>query len=204
MGNYNKHTWQEEEVIAAEKLNNMEQGIANAHKEKTAEEYAKYNVVVRETLPLQELEDTQSPDTPGKPGGILHQIPCLVVGETYFVYWNGVLYECLAVKNPIYDNAMMGNISLLNEDYDDNGMPFAFISNIGSDTGSIAWKALPSDTGYVARIYKIESASKLPAVTEADNGKIVQVVDGKYAVVSVAESSVAEYITQQINTALGS
>lgn len=48
-----------------------------------------------------------------------------------------------------------------------------------------------------------EGASGLPAVTEEDNDKILQVVDGAWAVVSLADSAVKTYIDAYISEALG-
>lgn len=43
----------------------------------------------------------------------------------------------------------------------------------------------------------------LPAVTTADNGKIIEVVNGAYVLKDLADSSVKTYIDEYINTALG-
>lgn len=42
----------------------------------------------------------------------------------------------------------------------------------------------------------------LPEVSEADNGKIFSVVDGKLVLVPVADSSVKTYVDDYINSAL--
>ncbi len=47
------------------------------------------------------------------------------------------------------------------------------------------------------------SGSGLPDVTTADNGKIMQVVDGAWKVLALADSAVATYIDDYINEALG-
>jgi hypothetical protein len=43
----------------------------------------------------------------------------------------------------------------------------------------------------------------LPAVTATDNGKILEVKDGVWTMVSVEESSIATYIKNYINSILG-
>lgn len=53
------------------------------------------------------------------------------------------------------------------------------------------------------RVTDLEGASGLPAVTEEDNDKILQVVDGAWAVVSLADSAVKTYIDAYISEALG-
>lgn len=44
---------------------------------------------------------------------------------------------------------------------------------------------------------------EVPEVTTADNGKIMEVVGGKYKAVSLADSSVKTYIDEYISSALG-
>lgn len=44
---------------------------------------------------------------------------------------------------------------------------------------------------------------KLPTITDADNGKVLEVVDGSWTAVAVADSAVASYIESYIDEALG-
>ena len=50
---------------------------------------------------------------------------------------------------------------------------------------------------------QIKTISSLPPVTADDNGKIMQVVDGGLRAVAVEDSSVATYVNNYINDALG-
>lgn len=47
------------------------------------------------------------------------------------------------------------------------------------------------------------SISGLPAITAEDEDKMIQIVDGRYTLVSIKESSIATYIDEYINEALG-
>lgn len=49
---------------------------------------------------------------------------------------------------------------------------------------------------------RLGDAAMLPATTEADEGKIPQVVDGALVLVDVADSAIAAYIEDYINSAL--
>ena len=53
------------------------------------------------------------------------------------------------------------------------------------------------------RIESVENKGVLPDVTIADNGKMLQVVDGAWAVVAVKDSTIATYVDDYINEALG-
>ena len=48
-----------------------------------------------------------------------------------------------------------------------------------------------------------DESAELPTVTENDNEKILQVVDGEYVLIAVEDSSVKTYIDNYINEALG-
>lgn len=58
-------------------------------------------------------------------------------------------------------------------------------------------------TNQVAVFYGLLSTQVgIPSVTDADNGKILQVVDGTWTAVAVADSAVATYVEEYINSAL--
>ena len=123
----------------------------------------------------------------------------LIAGEQYIVVWDGVEYETTAVMYEAFGGNGIGNASLLGLG-DDTGEPFA-IGVIGETT---CLSTSSTETAHTVRIYQLIVGSKdLPAVTEDDNDKILQVVGGKYTLVFVEDSVVKNYIDGYISEALG-
>lgn len=119
-------------------------------------------------------------------------------GKTYLVQWDGEVHAlvCRHYDALIGTVCSLGNLGLIYEAFEDTGEDFALMSiDIGAATAFYTSDSAAShrirvyyasDTGYkVKKEYLPEESglSGLPAVTADDNGKIIQVVDGKWEVV---------------------
>lgn len=143
----------------------------------------------------------------------------LVADESYIVSYEGIEYKCVAIES---DTAVaIGNLGKLNDDFDDTGEPFALMEapsqgiwmlqafDIDAPTDESDTKIIKFGIyGVTTTIKKLDAKYipdevKLPEVTTEDNNKILQVVDGVWTSVALADSSVATYIDDYINTALG-
>lgn len=138
--------------------------------------------------------------------GVSHDVDyTLTIGESYTVVWDGEEFECVAQDGSAVMSGVIGLGNAAGWGLSGNNEPFV----IGWLPGDATYLAL-SDTeaggSHTVRIYQViggGASSKVPAVTAADNGKIYQVVDGKMAVVALADSSVKTYIDEYISAALG-
>jgi hypothetical protein len=83
---------------------------------------------------------------------------------------------------------------------DDTDAPFAILyASVG---GNFTFFYTGESGSHTVRIYT-RSNSLLPEITSDDNGKILQVVDGKWASVDLESSKVKTYIDDYISSALG-
>ena len=127
-----------------------------------------------------------------------------VEGKEYVIEWDGVRYTRTAYAYTYTDGSecvVVGNPSLLVEGGED---PFAVIHDTTNDY--LCYASTEEATSHGVCIYTdavATPAPSLPSVTTADNGKILQVVDGAWAAVAVADSAVATFVDDYINEALG-
>lgn len=130
----------------------------------------------------------------------------LIVGKTYRYMLFGESYEaeCFSFDGlPVIGNPAIGGGV-------DNGQPCVIVRDAaGVASGTPIWMCmlsnLPADyNGEVAlQIYEVgESECKLPEVTEADNGKMLQCVNGVWVAVDVT-TQVETICNNVINEALG-
>lgn len=125
----------------------------------------------------------------------------LTEGETYRVEWNAEHHSCVAVGANFNgtDGIGIGNLALAGLG-ENTGEPFLIGSAAdGSFVGCFTTET--NETNKVA-IYQTFAEATLPAVSSADNGKILQVVDGAWSAVAVADSAVKTYVDDYISSAL--
>lgn len=115
------------------------------------------------------------------------QLAPLVVGEEYTIVFDGEEFSCVPVE---MDNGVIatGNLFLADESLDDTGEPVfigyfseELVGNPGGGTSILTTKEGESHT--IAIYQEGGSDVGLPKVTEKDNGKHLEVVDGAWAVV---------------------
>ena len=90
----------------------------------------------------------------------------LVEGETYFVDWNGKIYQCIAELTDANNNwrtkMVLGNMAMALDEKDseyDNGLPFCLYYNINDSTN--AYNAVAAEAGsYTVRIFTGEIETK--------------------------------------------
>lgn len=123
----------------------------------------------------------------------------LKAGATYLVKWNGTEYKCKCTESG--GNLYLGNASYAAVDDRVDGDPFLILKS----------SALPDFTDVIANVvgnhtlsvveevvHKIDEkylpeTSSLPAVTTDDNGALLRVVDGKWAVVALPSAEEATF-----------
>ena len=119
----------------------------------------------------------------------------LVEGEEYRVVFDGVEYNLVCQD-------LEGHLILTDTEVAETGEPasdtYILINHAPSDDmvvfGSMISGAGDPATSHTIGIYQTVTAPELPAVSSADNGKILQVVDGAWAAVAVADSAVKTYV----------
>lgn len=119
----------------------------------------------------------------------------LILGESYRVVWDAESYTCVA------QSTGDGSLSLGDLTYvglSGNGEPFI----IGWSEYGVSLFSADADASHAVAIYQANAAPELPSVTTEDNGKILQVVDGAWAAVAVADSAVKTYVDDYISSAL--
>lgn len=116
----------------------------------------------------------------------------LVAGAMYKVVLPTGTYYCKCYTEAAdtdgttnMNGLFLGNASLAFSTLDDTGEPFFFAD--GGDTATVITN-IAADPLSVS-LYIVEEAPNLPAVTEADNDKILQVVDGAWAAVALTDVS---------------
>lgn len=146
----------------------------------------------------------------------------LTEGKTYYVEWNGKAVSCVAKTFDalILAGWALGNLSIFSSGEEDTGEDFLVLCVFDGDNTVFCTKE--TDATHTVRVYQAEykvkdeylpessgggsgtepSGSGLPAVTTADNGKILQVVNGAWQVLAIADSAVKTYIDDYINSAL--
>lgn len=126
----------------------------------------------------------------------------LIPGEMYRVMWEDAEYKCKAYSfeyngwaiTAIGNGTSMGQLG--------DGEPFFIIYNETADCTQMFADVEGGKEAYKVGIWHIIQAPTLPAVSSADNGKILQVVDGAWAAVAVADSAVKTYVDDYISSAL--
>ena len=118
----------------------------------------------------------------------------LVSGKNYRVVWDGTEYTCVAEEMTMGAIAGigLGNKSIVGIG-DDTEEPFIFAYLEGEYQNA----AFSTDTAEATHVVSVGLVEKdpysLPAVTEEDNGKFLQVVKGKWQAVTVANGNEVEY-----------
>lgn len=102
----------------------------------------------------------------------------LTEGETYYVDWDGTVYECVATV--VSGMPTIGNLSIEDSSATDSGEPFLYVYGAdGGDETSVGVVAtLDTSATHTVRVYQIVQAATLPAPTAGDNGAFLRVVDG--------------------------
>lgn len=123
------------------------------------------------------------------------------VGKAYRVEWDGDSYEVTAEDASSFSEGTLLLGNGVSVGLSGNNEPFA----IGwSSTGVSFFAFEDSDESHKIAIYQIGgNDNSLPKVTADDNGKILQVVDGAWKLVAIADSEVKTYIDSYISEALG-
>ena len=131
----------------------------------------------------------------------------LVDGETYTVVWDATEYTCTAESMEFgsFSGIGLGNKAILDFG-DDTNEPFLFVYL--SDYDSNIFVSNDTETTHTINIYQEEEViSSLPLVTAADNGKHLEVVNGKWVTVAFEDSAlktdIADYVDSYIEEALG-
>lgn len=121
----------------------------------------------------------------------------LTGGASYIVVWDGEEYEVTAID--VGSGAiLLGNGSLLG--LPENDEPFLIMT---SSDGTVAICAIGSESeSHTIGISQFVDTPSLPPVTAADNGKILEVVNGVWSAVAIADSSVKTYIDEYLSAAL--
>lgn len=127
-------------------------------------------------------------------------------GKEYVIEWDGAEYVRTAFTFTYPDGAVcvaVGNTILMGENNND---PFVIVYDLTNNY--LHYGSFEESAAHVASIYRTAEATpapapSLPAVTTADNGKILQVVDGAWAAVAVGDSSIAKFVDDYISEALG-
>lgn len=127
----------------------------------------------------------------------------LTLGETYRVVWDGAEYKMVCQE-------VDGHPTLTNAEFASNGeinstTYIAIVCTVEGDAaifGSMVNGEPDTLTSHNVGIYQTVTEPALPAVSSADNGKILQVVDGAWVAVAVADSAVKTYVDDYISSAL--
>lgn len=119
---YTKQNFENGQILTAEQLNHMEQGIAAPD----------WNDVTNK--PFYDLEPWIPPVTLPEPGAERMEILGHMIKENtkYVVNFNGTDYECesFTMTNPQFaGNVYLGNQSLIVSSFENNGSPFLLVSN---------------------------------------------------------------------------
>lgn len=123
----------------------------------------------------------------------------LEIGKLYFVGFNGVEYECVGTAATLGSLAGVGIGNPAFAGLNDTGEPFLFGTALD---GSFSACYCSTGTGPYALSIRETKQAGLPGVTSADEEKILQIVDGKWSVVDLANSSIATYIQSCVDDAL--
>lgn len=135
----------------------------------------------------------------------------LVIGETYRVVWDGTEHACVCTEVDgvpmLTDVATDDSGNAVSGSFDMAYIAAELAEADGGVTQMVAYNSdLSMDTSasHTVAIYQGSgtAATGLPSVTADDNGKILEVIDGKWTAVAVADSSVASYVDEYINSAL--
>lgn len=123
-------------------------------------------------------------------------------GKTYTVFWDGEQYDVtayFATMSGMGDFIAVGNGAAMG--YPGNNEPFVIAT---SENRTLIFALTDSSISHTIRICLPESvpAPTLPVVTTTDNGKVLQVVDGVWTAVTIADSSIKTYIDEYIGSVL--
>lgn len=119
----------------------------------------------------------------------------VVEGETYIVALDGTEYECVGVLlsteidgSPL-NYYYIGNASIVNMG-ENTSEPFVFVYILESNSNVAIVSG--EDTTHIVGIYR-EETKGLPKVTTEDNGKFLQVVNGKWRAVAITNGNEVAY-----------
>lgn len=153
---YDKHTWTCDEPITVERLNHIEDGIANAGGGECGFECEEEIV----TLTEETVTTAVNPEYPDEAAFVDLAYSQLIDAETIKVTFNGTVYECEKTVDTFGNNNYGApyDDSILN--YDWSEYPF----NINSDSGSISHTALATETAGTYTV-KIEAFEEIITTT---------------------------------------
>lgn len=117
--------------------------------------------------------------------------PCVLeLGKEYTVEWDGTEYTgtTFVFNNGESDLVAIGNTLLAGGE--DTGVPFAVAYN--SETSYLNMFAMTTENSHTLAIYQ-DVSNELPEVSTDDNGKILQVVNGKWTAVAITDGNEVAY-----------
>lgn len=117
--------------------------------------------------------------------------PCVLeLGKEYTVEWDGTEYTgtTFVFNNGESDLVAIGNTLLAGGE--DTGVPFAVAYN--SETDYLNMFAMTTENSHTLAIYQ-DVSNELPEVSAEDNGKFLQVVNGKWAAVAITNGNEVAY-----------
>lgn len=121
----------------------------------------------------------------------LNPSPCVLeLGKEYTVEWDGAEYTGTSF---MFNNGESNLIAIGNTILgggEDTGVPFAVAYN--SETDYLNMFAMTTENSHTLTIYQ-DISNELPNVTAEDNGKFLQVVNGKWKAVAITNGNEVAY-----------
>ncbi|MBO5968597.1 MAG: hypothetical protein J6S14_08885 [Clostridia bacterium] len=172
MAEYKRHTWVNGEVITEEKMNNVEQGIAEAMQK------GEGNDIIKKAIESH-IKDKENPHGVTKEQLGLEKVDNVGVNDMAPTYGDITALSTLVSGEKL--NAAFPKIKLAIT---------KLIEHMTNEKNP--HKVKLSDLG-ITRTAEELNAGGLPAVTEADNGKFMRVVNGTWAVASMASAEGSKF-----------
>lgn len=147
-----------------------------------------------DVIPLQDLPATGFNETYQRfSTGLIPAPSALVVGETYYVLWEGEIYPCVGQDaSAILPNAVAIGNGAAFEAYGMKGNNEPFLIGVPADMSGVMFLSLVDTESKVYTVHVYQMVDK-----------ILQVVDNEVKAVPLAESAIATFIDNYIEEALG-